>query len=141
MITVKIDHVGYLTGNIEKAISEFILLGYHQVSDIIVDDIEYEGRPSRNVKLCFLENDEVRIELVAPINEASDVYATLKRQGEGPYHVCYQVEKLEEAIIDMKKSGWVVIREPQMAVAFNYKKVVFLYKRNVGTTELVEVGE
>lgn len=138
---MKIDHIGYLVDNIEKGISVFESLGYHRITDVIIDDIEYDGHAPRNVYLCFMENEGLRIELVSPINEKSDVIKTLKRQGEGPYHICYQTNNLTEEVLRLKKESWIIIKQPEKAVAFNYAKVSFLFKKGAGLIELVEVLE
>ena len=125
---MKIDHIGYLCKDINKSIDVFHSLGYEQESGVIKDNIPDGDNKARNVFICFLRNGENRVELVSPINEASDVYATIKRQGEGPYHICYQVEDLEISVSELKKSGWMVLKRPAKAIAFNNKRVVFLFK-------------
>ncbi len=134
---MKVNHIGYLVKDIEKSILEFKNLGYIQESCIFVDNLE-EGGSCRNVKICFLNNETTRVELVSPIEESSDIYSTIKRQGEGPYHICYSVTDLEEKIHALKSSGWIVLRRPAKAVAFANSRVVFMFKNGVGMIELVE---
>lgn len=135
---MEIDHIGYLSSNIEKSVIEFESLGYKCITDIIWDNIEHDGRPARNVKICFLSNKAVNIELVSPIDETSDVYNTLKRQGEGPYHICYQVNDLNYKIDELKRDSWLIIKKPESAIAFHNAKVAFLFKKGIGLIELVE---
>lgn len=136
-----IDHIGYLVKDINKSIEVFKSLGFTQETDIITDDILDEENNARNVLLCFMDNETTRVELVSPINESSDVYATLKRQGEGPYHICYRVPDIEESITRLKTSGWLVLKRPSKAVAFDFSCVAFLFKRGAGMIELVETKE
>lgn len=136
-----IDHIGYLVKDINKSIEGFKSLGFTQETDVITDDIADGKNGARNVLLCFLKNDTTRIELVSPIDEESDVYATLKRQGEGPYHICYRVVDIEEGITELKALGWLVLKRPAKAVAFDFSCVAFLFKRGVGMIELVETKE
>ena len=137
---MKIDHIGYLCKDIKKTIQTFLQLGFKQDSEIFEDTASDGENKARNVYICFLKNEDICVELVSPINELSDVYATINRQGEGPYHICFQVENLEESIQSLKIEGWMVLKRPAKAVAFNYKRVVFLFKRGAGTIELVEKG-
>ena len=137
---MKIDHIGYLCSDIEKSVSQFEQLGYKATSEIFPDN-EPDGGMARNVYICFMQNEQIRIELVSPINEESDVYSTLKRQGEGPYHICYQTEKLDDRIAELKSSGWLILKRPAKAMAFDYARVAFLFKRSVGLIELVEIKE
>ena len=138
---MKIDHIGYLVKDINRSIEVFKLLGFSQETDIITDDIADGDNNARNVLLCFMNNETTRVELVSPIDENSDVYATIKRQGEGPYHICYRVADLEESIAELKASGWLVLKRPAKALAFDFSRVVFLFKRGAGMIELVETKE
>lgn len=138
---MKIDHIGYLCNDIQKSIQAFTSLGYEQESEVFEDNIQDGDNKARNVFICFLRNGETRVELVSPINETSDVYFTLKRQGESPYHICYQVDSLEESIQVLKQTGWMVLKQPAKAIAFGNKRVAFLFKRGGGTIELVEMKE
>lgn len=99
------------------------------------------GGGTRNVNICFMKNGDICVELVSPINEASDVWSTLKRQGEGPYHICYRCQNLEESIMKLKGEGWLVLKRPEEAIAFDYSRVTFLFRRGVGVIELVETKE
>ena len=139
-----IDHIGYLCADIRKSISSFETLGYRPCSKIFRDDVvnsETARGYARNVDICFLENEAYRIELVSPIDETSDVYQTLKRQGEGPYHICYRTDDLEQEIQTLKMDGYMLMKRPAMAIAFGEAKVAFLFKRAVGMIELVETRE
>lgn len=136
---MKIEHVGYLCKDINKSIKAFLSLGYEQETAVFEDNVKDGDNKARNVNICFLRNGNYRVELVSPIDETSDVYATIKRQGEGPYHICYQVDDLESSVIELKQSGWMVLRRPAKAIAFNNNRVVFLFKAGVGTIELVEM--
>lgn len=134
------DHIGYLSSDIEKSIQTFQQLGYRQVTEIFKDNQpDGDNAPARNVYICFLENDATRIELVSPINEKSDIYVTLQRQGEGPYHLCYRTEDLDAQIDKLKQQGWLVLRNPAKAVAFQYARVAFFFKKGIGLMELAEI--
>ena len=135
---MKIDHIVYLSYSIEKSIKEFSQFGFVQETEIYIDNIPDENNSARNVYICFIKKDNIRVELVSPIDENSDVYSTIKRQGEGPYHICYQVDNLEDKIRELKSNGWMVLKRPAKALAFNYARVSFLFKKSVGMIELVE---
>lgn len=136
---MRIDHIGYLCKDINKSIEVFLSLGYKQETEIFEDSVQAGDNKPRNVFICFLRNGDYRVELVSPIDEMSDVYATIKRQGEGPYHICYQVEDLEESVLELKKAGWMMLKRPAQAIAFDNKLVAFLFKAGAGTIELVEM--
>lgn len=135
---MKIDHTGYLVRDIQKALTQFEALGYTRDTDIIEDSA------ARNVALCFLHNGGVRIELVSPLHNGrpSVVDATLQRQGDGPYHICYRLEQpMEDALADLRRRGWLVVTPPEEAVAFGGRRVAFLFRLGVGLIELVEADD
>lgn len=135
---MKIDHIGYLCKNIQRSKEQFLTLGYQMVSEIVEDNVPLEDGNIRNVSICFLEKDGYRIELVSPLNQDSVVYQTLKKNGEGPYHICYQTENLISTITELEAQGYFLIQEPASAIAFENAKVAFLYQAGIGILELVE---
>lgn len=128
---MKIHHIGYLVKDIKKSVEQFKDLGYSIEVDILYDE-------SRDVEICFMINAGYRIELVSPCSEQSVVYEQLKRIGNSPYHVCYVVSDINQEMQRLRERKYVIMIQPQRAVAFAGKRVVFLYHRNVGMIELVE---
>ena len=129
---MKVHHYGLATKNIEKSARTFLVLGYEKVTDVIHD-------PIQGVHLLFLrnENDHL-IELVSPAGDQSPVGKILGKVGSSLYHICYEVEDLEEAIDRLKKERFVVVVAPVTAVAFDGRKISFLYHPTVGLIELLE---
>ena len=130
---MKIDHIGYAVKRIDRAQKAFIDLGY--TFEPIVDDTD------RNIRISFGERDGYRIELVCPLDKGieSPVDAYLSKIGATPYHICYQTECMERDIENLKSNGYRVITEPAKAIAFNNKRVVFLFSLATGLIELVEI--
>ena len=128
-----VDHIGYLTHDINKAILLFTQMGFVQETEIIVDDqagcgSDGERFAPRNVYLCFLTNGDYRVELVSPVDEHSIVSKILKKQGDGPYHICYQVSDIYEKTSPQRR-----------LLSRGGGTVAFLYKKNIGMIELVAV--
>lgn len=128
---MKIHHVGYLVADIDKALSDFIKLGYKLEGEQYADE-------SRKIKIQFINNENYLIELISPLNDSSPVNNILKKIGSSPYHLCYQTAKIVEQIAEFRKQGYIVIADALEAPAINNKKVAFLYKNNIGIIELVE---
>lgn len=128
---MKIHHIGYAVKKIEDSINEFKKIGYGTIGNKITDNL-------RNVIIQFIKNGDYLIELVAPLNKESPVTSLLKKQGNSPYHICYKTNNLEKKISDLGNSGFVVISDLLKAPTINNKKVVFLYKKEIGLLELVE---
>lgn len=132
---MKIHHVGYLVKKINKAIESFKELGYKQESKICYD--EY-----RDIDICFMSKDGYIIELVMPKSEKSVVYSMLKKIGNSPYHLCYEVDNIDESVKTLtSEKGYIIMGEKCKAPAINNKCVVFLFNKNIGMIELLERKE
>jgi methylmalonyl-CoA/ethylmalonyl-CoA epimerase len=124
-------HIGYVVNNIEIT-SEYYIRANWSLSDIQIDE-------KQNVRIAFLSRQDMPlIELIEPVDKDSPVVRTLKKMGVSPYHVCYEVDDINTAVIELKKQKYVPLFDPVEAVALNNKKICFLYNKNVGLIEIVE---
>ena len=99
--SLKVHHIGYLVKNLERAKSEFAKLGYKVEQETVFD--EY-----RNINICFLLKDGYRIELVSPVGDNSAVGDLRKKIGNSPYHICYEVNNLDNAIEYFKSNKYIL---------------------------------
>ena len=127
---MRIDHIGYAVKNIDKARKGMEALGY--TFDPTIEDKE------RNIFIAFGELDGYRVELVAPMGESSPVDMYLSKIGPTPYHICYRSSAIEADIEKLKAGRFKVSVPLAPAIAFNNKRVVFLYSLSVGLVEIVE---
>jgi len=126
-------HVGILTNDIEKSTDTIIKsFGGRLIRDLVDRD--------RKVKLALVKVQEIIIEFVQPLTSDSPVSNLLKRLGSGVYHVCFEVEDIDEKIEELEKRGFLVIEKPSSAAIFDGNKVAFLYHRALGIVEIVEKG-
>lgn len=129
---MKVHHIGYLVKNISKTEKKFLELGYEVESPTKLDEI-------RNIDIEFLVNGDYRVELIEPKGEESPMYPLLKRYKNTPYHLCYEVENIDEAIAELQDKHYTVIQEPNIAPCIEGKKVAFLNNISMGIIELVEM--
>jgi methylmalonyl-CoA/ethylmalonyl-CoA epimerase len=138
MNDLRVDHVGYLVKNVDKAVAEFEALGYALRGDVCHDEI-------RCADIAFIEHSGYVIELVAPCDEASVAWNLLRRNGSGPYHICYETENLKKAEALLQENGgggvFMKIQDEQDAPALGGRKVAFFVNKNIGMVELVEKKE
>lgn len=127
---MKIDHIGYAVKNIEKAKTMFEAIGYSFEGTIEDTD--------RNIFLAFGSMDGYRIELVAPISNGSPVDNYISKVGPTPYHICYKSSNIEADIALLEKNRCKVSIPLAPAIAFNNKRVVFMYSLSIGLIEIVE---
>lgn len=135
---MKIHHIGYAVKNINESLPFFTQLGFEIASwggGATVDN-------SRNVYILFIQNGEYVIELISPLSEGSPVDTTLKKNGVTPYHICYEVENMQEACHTLKGEGYFFVQKPASAPAISDTAVVaFLYCPLSGLIELLSFEE
>lgn len=127
-----INHIGYAVKDIVKSASIYTNAGW-TLSQIFNEEIQ-------GTKIAFLTKEGfTTIELVSPLEEgvSSPVDNYLKKVGCSTYHVCYDVDEIEEAIEDLFDEGFKPLFMPVESVAMNNHKICYLYHMNVGLIELV----
>ena len=128
---MKFHHIGVAVKSIDATAAVYEGAGY-RMSDIVFD-------PIQNVDICWLTKEGAPIvELLAPVDETSPVCKTLEKNGVTPYHCCYVVDNINDAVKELRKYRYVLTSKPEPAVAFCGSRVCFLYNKNVGLIELVE---
>lgn len=131
MENIKFHHFGVACRDIDKTAEEYSALGYTK-GEIVFD-------PLQNINICFLSHPSMPlVELLSPVDENSPVVQILDKNGVTPYHTCYVVENLEDAIKAFKRRRYVIVSKPKEACAIENRRVAFLYNTDMGLIELVE---
>ncbi len=128
---LKTHHVGYLVKNIEKSKEEFKKLGYILTSEVIHDE-------ARKIKICFMDNFGVVIELVEPDEDCEFLKGLKKKIGVGTYHICYECDDFERERNTLLDSGYLEVQEPAKAIAIDGRRVSFMFAPDIGLIELLE---
>lgn len=129
-IDCKVEHIGYVTKNIEKTATTFSILGY-VAGDIVNDD-------TQKTRICFLKKEgAVPIELVEPYPDNETMLKMLKK-GATPYHTCYTVSDVHIAFEQLKESGFTPLFSPVAAPAFKNRLICYFWKNDVGLIEILE---
>ncbi len=128
----KLHHIGCAVKSTQKAIDYYTnVLGY----EVFEDTFEY---PQQNIKVTFLAmKDSALLELVEGINEKSPVKKIIDSLGGGTYHMCYEVEDINEAVKYLCKYDFVQNRKTQMEND-KYKAVYMITPENY-LLELIEM--
>ena len=61
----------------------------------------------------------------------------LEKVGCSTYHICYDVDDIEEAVEDLFEEGFKPFFMPVESVAMDNHQICYLYNMNVGLIELV----
>lgn len=127
----RFHHIGVAVRSIEKTAQIYLQGGYSR-SETTFD-------PVQNVNICWLSREGMPlVELLEPVDAASPVCGTLEKNGVTPYHTCYEVDSLDEAVADLRRMKYALVGAPAPAVAIGGRRVCFLYNRDAGLIELVE---
>ena len=124
-------HVGIAVHSIEETAKWYVGMGY-SLTDTVED-------PVQNVRIAFLKRDDSPLlELVQPVDKTSPVCNILKKVGVSAYHFCYETADIQKTIEDLEKQEFRVLVEPVAAIAFEHRKISFLYHLQMGLIELLE---
>lgn len=121
----KISHIGIAVKNLEQSVKlytetlGFELLGY--------DTVE-----SEQVKVAFLRIGESRIELLEPLSDQSAIAKFIEKKGEGFHHIAFEVENIEDSLLQLKDSGVNLIHETPKLGAHNHK-IAFLHPKSTNS--------
>jgi methylmalonyl-CoA/ethylmalonyl-CoA epimerase len=129
-----LHHVGYVVASIQSAAEGFMRsLALTWDGQIIHD-------PALTVNVSFLYPrlpGSPTIELVEPEGSGSVVHKFLQRGG-GLHHLCYEVDCLESQMEFAKVNRDLLVRPLVQAVAFQGRRVAWIYTRNKFLVEYVE---
>lgn len=128
---MKINHIGYLVKNMEKAVTKFEQLGYQTVSGVTHDTL-------RLVDICFMQMDQYTVELVSPYDKNSVVAGMMKKYKNMPYHICYEVNDFAAELRYLETNGFARIGQPCPAPVIGGRKVCFLMGVGIGMIEILE---
>src|SRR4030042_1881787 len=94
----KIEHIGVAVRNIEKSTHIFRdLLGMPLGKMFASEAIK--------TKIAFFPVGESTVELIEPLDPESPAAKFIEKRGEGIHHICFGVEKLEEALRHFEAQG------------------------------------
>lgn len=128
-------HVGVAVPSLSPATEALTaLFGYRVVSGPFDD-------PLQKVQVNFLaksDSDVAEIELIAPIADASPIRSMLAKGSGGAYHLCFETSDMEGALAHAKKNGCIVVSGPVPAVAFEGRRIAWIYTQSRQLFELVE---
>jgi len=72
--------------------------------------LEYEEQIG-SVKLAMLPVGQTYIELLDGVSRNSDIGAQVPEQGEGLFHICFEVEDIDGALVELREKGIKLIDE------------------------------
>lgn len=132
MKVLKPDHVGIAIKNLDEGIKFYTeVLG-----------LQLTGRETlaaRNVEIAFLKCGDTELELVQPLSPEAAVAKHIEEKGEGIYHLALEVDRIEDALAELKDKG-LKLRDEKPRQGGGGAKIAFLEPESAFgvTLELVE---
>ena len=127
-------HVGFVVASIQDSVRGFASMVQADWDEQVFHD------PNQGVRVTFLKSrrpGDPLWELVEPADEQSPVHSFAAKGG-GLHHVCYVVDKLAAALADARALGAIVTRKPMPAVAFDGRRIAWIYTKNRLLIEYLE---
>lgn len=93
--------------------------------------------PIQKVRVAFIELNGMIVELLEPVGEDSPVRQSLEK-GSKLLHLCYTVPDMDVALKHSRQFGFRCIRKPVPAVAFNNRRIAWIFSLQYGLIELLE---
>ena len=103
----------------------------------IHEQVEIHHDPIQKVSVAFCELNGVPIEFVAPMAEGSPVDQSIKK-GNKLIHLCFEVPDINYAVERSESMGFHRIKQLEPAVAFQGRRIAWLYHQIFGLFELLE---
>lgn len=124
-------HIGTAVASIDKVKPFYQSMGY-TVSDTVIE-------PVQKVYVAYARKEGFpTVEMLEPLDETSPVLGILKKNGNTPYHMCYAVDNLSDAIAEMHKEGFRPLSKPVPGHGLDDALMVFLYNINYGLIQVME---
>lgn len=128
----RFHHIGFAVNDIEKVKPEYVAAGF-TVSDTVIEHIQ-------KVYVAYARRKGFPlIELLQPLDETSPVCKILAKNGPTPYHVCYAVDDINEAIKEMRARKFFPLAQPIPGHGLDDALMVFMFKKDVGLIQLAQI--
>ena len=124
--TDKIDHIGIVVPNIEKALEHYKNVFNKIGSKPIISE-------TQNVKISFIQFSNIKLELIEPISEKSPISNFLKKNPlGGMHHIGLEVDDLNNTYSDAKKNDLEPLSKP--VKGYHGRDLFFLHPKKMMNT-------
>lgn len=97
--------------------------------------------PDHGVTTVFVTLPNTKVELLAPLGEASPIAKFLERNADGGiHHVCYEVDDIRAARDQLRAGGARVLGDGEPKIGAHGKPVLFLHPKDFDGT-LIELEQ
>jgi methylmalonyl-CoA/ethylmalonyl-CoA epimerase len=130
----RVNHIAIAVPDLENAARRYREMLGASVSGV-------QELPEHGVRVVFIETGNTKVELLAPLGEASPITAFLERNRDGGmHHICYEVTDIKAAVRRLTESGARVLGDGRPKIGAHGLPVVFLHPKDFDGT-LIEIEE
>lgn len=127
----KINHIAIAVKDVEES-----LKFWRDAMGLKVDHIE--DVPSQKSEVVFIPVGDSEVELVRPTSPDSGVAKFVEEKGGGMHHLCFEVDNIDEMLMQLKEKGIRLINE--VALELPGRKMAFIHPKSTSGV-LVELYE
>lgn len=119
----KINHIAIAVSDVDTALSF-----WQDALGLTVDHIE--DVPSQQATVVFIPVGESEVELVKPTSADTGVARFIAERGGGMHHLCFEVDNIEEMLMQLKEKGIRLINESPLELPG--RKMAFIHPKSTG---------
>lgn len=119
----KINHIAIAIPEVEGALSF-----WRDALGLKVDHTEEV--PSQKAIVTFIPVGDSEVELVKPTADDTGVAKFLAERGGGMHHLCFEVDNIDEMLVELKAKGVRLINET--ALELPGRKLAFVHPKSTG---------
>lgn len=128
----KINHLAIVVANMDEAIRF-----WRDSLGLKLDRIE--NVPEQKSEVAFFPVGDGEVELVRPTEDHTGLAKYLETHGPGMHHLCFEVEDIENSLLELKEKGVKLINEKPLIM--EGRKAAFIHPKSTGGVllELYEI--
>ena len=128
----RIEHIAIAVGDVDGMAAI--------MRDKLGLEVEYaEDLPAHATRLAMLPVGETYIELLESGSADSGVSQWIREKGEGLFHICFEVEDIDGALLELKAKG-VKLRDETPRIGHAGARIAFIDPASTGDV-LIELAE
>ncbi|AQQ53356.1 VOC family protein [Planococcus lenghuensis] len=131
---VVLDHIGVAVRSIDEALPFYL-----NVLNGSLTDRYTSNTAGAEVHVAVVETNGQTTELLEPTNNDSPIARFIRQKGKGVHHVAYQVDDLDQAILEARQNG-VRFLEDTLRVNSRGRKLIYINPVSTDGT-LIELCE
>jgi len=122
---LRLNHIALATPTTEKA-ADFYRSKFHLTPS------DKHAQPDHGVNTVFVDVGNTKLELLDQLGDNSPIKAFMSKNSSGGiHHLCFEVDNIEAAVLDLKAKGVRLLAE-NTKIGAHGKPVIFIHPKDCG---------